>query len=313
MGALVFVYDPNETSRNYAADVLTKLGTEVTAVSSAAEATALLEEATPDLLLLAGNRAGIEICQYVQGFTGIRAPIVALLDANQSIEPTLKEMDADGYLRQPATAAALETTLSLAERLRALRRQRDESEHALLELRGKLELQKSTTDPSQLFHHFDSIKDLLALEVRRAKRYGYPLSLMMIGIDAVEQLGEKEAGELKRKVTAGLAIAVAKAVRVIDLPIHYADDRIMVFLPHTDLEGAAEVGRRIRRRIKRITYRRGEETTNMTASVGLTGIGSGDKVTFSRLIRNATAALRAAQLKGGDRLVERAPTDDEDE
>jgi hypothetical protein len=41
----------------------------------------------------------------------------------------------------------------------------------------------------------------------------------------------------------------------------------------------------------------------------MSAITAGDNLTFSRLIKNASAALRAAQLKGGDRVMKRVPTD----
>ena len=100
-----------------------------------------------------------------------------------------------------------------------------------------------------------------------------------------------------------------KSIRVIDLPIHYADERILVFLPHTDLQGAEEAGRRIKRRIKRITYRGNGIALQLTASVGMSAITAGDNLTFSRLIKNASAALRAAQLKGGHELHRFGRTD----
>jgi diguanylate cyclase (GGDEF)-like protein len=164
-----------------------------------------------------------------------------------------------------------------------------------------LDLPKTRTG----FHHFEDVKDLLIVEVRRAKRYGYPLSVLLVRLDPIPAFQQLQRPGLPREITAGLAAAIARAVRVIDLPIHYADDSIMVFLPHTDQEGAEEVGRRIKRRIKRITYRDDQIRCQLTASVGVAGISAGDNLTFSKLIRNATAALRAAQLKGGDKVMKK--------
>jgi len=185
-----------------------------------------------------------------------------------------------------------------------MRRRIHEQDQALTELEGKLQ-RSGLTSARTGFHNFEAIKDLLVVEVRRAKRYGYPLAILMVGLDPIPALHELNRPELPREITGGLAVAIAKSIRVIDLPIHYADDRILVFLPHTDLAGAEEVGRRIKRRIKRITYRGEGLVAQLTASVGVAGIGAGDNLTFSKLIKDATAALKAAQLKGGDKVMKR--------
>jgi diguanylate cyclase (GGDEF)-like protein len=155
----------------------------------------------------------------------------------------------------------------------------------------------------------EEIQGLMRAECVRAKRYGYPLAILMVGLDPLPAIDEirQQQPALQREITAGLAVAIAKSIRVIDIPIQYADDRILVFLPHTDFAGAEEVGRRIKRRIKRITYRGEGMTAELTASVGIAGMLVGDNVTFSKLIKDAHAALKAAQLKGGDRVMKRLP------
>ncbi|PID38143.1 MAG: hypothetical protein CSA65_08755 [Proteobacteria bacterium] len=307
----VFIYEPHEAARRRAENASSRAGCELLIARSTEEATAALEGARLSALLLADGEAAVEIGQYVREFTSIDAPL-AVVVASDETDPQARvaAVEADTYLRRPITAASLELFLGLAAQLTDLRRQ-------LAENKDANEGEEASTPGSAArrrplarsgFHHFDDIKDLLVVEVRRAKRYAYPLSVLLVRLDPIPALQQIDRPDLPREITAGLAVAIARSIRVIDLPIHYADDSILVFLPHTDLAGAEEVGRRVKRRIKRITYRDDALMCQLTASVGVAGISTGDNLSFAKLIKNATSALRAAQLKGGDRVMKRVNT-----
>lgn len=303
----ILVFEPHAGSMKRTASLVEQAGFEPLCAPTTEQATPALEEEGLFALLIAYSAAGVELSQYVREFTSIPAPICAIVgQSDPPVEDVMNEMGADGYLRRPLAASTLESFLSLARTFAALRRRLVEVQSTAAELEGRLQ-RSGLTSTRTGFHNFGAVKDLLVVEVRRAKRYGYPLAVLMVGLDPVPALQELSVPALPREVTAGLAVAIAKSIRVIDLPIHYADDRILVFLPHTDLQGAEEVGRRIKRRIKRITYRGHHVTVQLTASVGMSAVTAGDDLTFSRLIRSASAALRAAQLKGGDRVMKRVP------
>jgi diguanylate cyclase (GGDEF)-like protein len=108
-----------------------------------------------------------------------------------------------------------------------------------------------------------------------------------------------------------VALAISRSIRDIDIPVHYADNNILVMLPHTDGEGSDEVAQRIADRIKRSVYHDEASaggapglTVRLTASIGVASFEPGTKqVSFARLIRDASLALRAAQAKGGNQVV----------
>lgn len=305
----VFIFEPHEAARRRAQNASSTAGYELLIARSTEEAAAALEGARLSGLLLADSDAAVEIGQYVREFTTIDAPLAVVVDGDEADpEARVAAVDADTYLRRPITAASLELFLGLSAKLTDLRRQlaeRDASE-AESAVPGAAAYRRPLARSG--FHHFDDIKDLLVVEVRRAKRYGYPLSVLLVRLDPIPAIQQIDRPDLPREITAGLAVAIARSIRVIDLPIHYADDSILVFLPHTDLAGAEEVGRRVKRRIKRITYRDEALMCQLTASVGVAGISTGDNLSFAKLIKNATSALRAAQLKGGDRVMKRVNT-----
>jgi len=299
----VFVFEPHPSGREQCVQVVEEAGHRAVVATTTDEATATLEDITFDALLIAHTPAGVELSQYVREFSGCKAPLLALVGRGQAdAEAAVSEMGADGYLLQPFSVGALRSVLSVGEQLC---RARQDLEAVQKDQPVQVRRLAGAINSRTGFYQFEFIKDLLVVEVRRAKRYSYPLSILLVGLDAVPDVAELNRPGLQREITGGLAVAIAKSIRDIDIPIHYADDRILVFLPHTDLAGAEEVGRRIKRRIKRITYRGEGVTAQLTASVGVAGISEGDSLTFSRLIKDATAALKAAQLKGGDKVMKR--------
>ena len=297
----IFIFEPDQQALERATLAVGQGGFAVVAARTAEEATVELEAGGFCGLLVADGPAGIEIGQYIKEFTEITAPLAAVV-AQSAADPrsTVEQMGADVFLRRPLTSNAIELFVDLGGRLMA--QYGGHSGEYPRQASGVFELPRT----SNLFHTFEEAKDFLLLEVRRAKRYAYPLAVLLVRLDPIPALQQIQRPSLPREITGGLAVAIAKSVRVIDLPVHYADDSIMVFLPHTELSGAVEVGRRIKRRIKRITYRDTDLTCEVTASVGVAGLAVGDRVTFSRLIKDATAAVRAAQLKGGDRVMKRS-------
>jgi diguanylate cyclase (GGDEF)-like protein len=148
--------------------------------------------------------------------------------------------------------------------------------------------------------HIDLFKTLLPMEIRRARRHGYPIAICVVSLDPLPNT---------RHVSADLVALceplLRAAVRDVDLAVRYGKERFLVFLPHTDLRGAEVVGRRVVEQIRNCRFKTGGVTLMVTASVGIASPRAGKSASFSRLIRDAHAAVKAAQLKGGDRFVVR--------
>jgi diguanylate cyclase (GGDEF)-like protein len=307
----IFIFEPHASLMQRCCGVIAEAGFHAVTAANIEEATAILEDTALQALLIPHSPAGVELSHYVREFTSCEAPLLALIGRDGVDEKAVvSQMDADGFLIQPFSVGALKSVLSVSASLLKLRQEWGNAQQDLKGVAPHTRRLTSALNSRTGFYQFEFIKDLLVVEVRRAKRYGFPLSIMLVGLDSIPALHQLKRPTLQRDITGGLAVAIAKSIRDIDIPIHYADDRILVFLPHTDLAGAEEVGRRVKRRIKRITYRGDGVTAQLTASVGVAGIDAGESLTFSRLIKDASAALKAAQLKGGDRVMKRREQSD---
>lgn len=174
--------------------------------------------------------------------------------------------------------------------------------------RLELELQKARVAAAPQAgtntHDLGFFKKFLGMEVKRSKRYQYPLAFLMIALDELElrMLKLKDPETTKGAIRAEALQVVAGMLRNIDLCVPFADDRLLVFLPHTPREGAATVATRIVARLaKLLTYEGG------TASVGLATYHprltpKTAAVGFGSLMREASLNLRLAQEAGGNRV-----------
>lgn len=154
-------------------------------------------------------------------------------------------------------------------------------------------------DPLTNFYTFNHFKEVLFVEVKRARRYGFPLAIALIGFDPVKV---KPSPGLQEQLMGGLALAIRRSLRDTDYPVQQGPDRVLLLMPHTDLAGSLIVARRICERVSRATLQHGDEVLSPTISVGVAAGEPGREYGFSDLVRQAQDGLQAAQARGGNRV-----------
>lgn len=154
-------------------------------------------------------------------------------------------------------------------------------------------------DPRSNFYTFAHFKDVLFIEVKRARRYGFPLALALIAFDPETVQGGES---LKEQLMSGLAIAIRRSLRDTDYPVQQAPDRVLVLMPHTDLAGSLIVARRICERVARATLQAGDAVLSPTISVGVAAGARGREYGFADLVRQAQEGLALALSRGGNRV-----------
>lgn len=138
--------------------------------------------------------------------------------------------------------------------------------------------------------------------LENAKRYGTPISLMVMDIDNFKKINDTyghEAGDLILKKFASI---LKEELRRSDLPARFGGEEFVVLLPNTDAKDAYKVAERIRTSFKRssIVYR--DQEVKTTVSIGLASYGLGLE-NIDDLIRLADIALYEAKGTGKDKVV----------
>jgi PleD family two-component response regulator len=147
---------------------------------------------------------------------------------------------------------------------------------------------------------FGAFRALLAREVKRSRRYRYPVAFIVLAYDAFASgMPELETTDVDA-LLAGAKAALAKHLRETDLLSAFHPGSWVVFLPHTPADGAMVVAERLREKLA------GLERTYLLASAGVAAHvpveGTGD-LSFGKLFRDATDALAQARADGGSRTL----------
>lgn len=149
----------------------------------------------------------------------------------------------------------------------------------------------------------DFFKRFLALEVKRSRRYNFPVAVLFCALDGLaERLPHSSAPEqLKSAVRFEAMRTINQLIRDIDLVVAYAEDRFVVLLPHTARDGALTVASRIQAGMGTLPA--------FPGGSGSVGVACFDPklahrgfMSFGRLMREARVSLTEAQQAGGNQV-----------
>ncbi|MBI3947569.1 MAG: diguanylate cyclase [Armatimonadetes bacterium] len=138
-------------------------------------------------------------------------------------------------------------------------------------------------------------------EVRRARRAAQPLSCLMVDLDHFKGINDRfghQQGDLVLQMVAG---AIRQAVRSSDVVGRYGGEEFCIITPAADLEGAAQIGERIRAGVAEGAVVVDDEAIRVTVSVGVAQLGEEGDATA--LVAAADQALYAAKAAGRNRVI----------
>lgn len=151
----------------------------------------------------------------------------------------------------------------------------------------------------------------LESELRRAPRYGYPTSLILLDVDHFKQFNDANGHLLGDQVLRSMAQILRDSVRETDVVARYGGEEFAVILPETPPDVALTVAERIRSRMAQHTFwGKGQKPVRLTASLGI-ATHSTSEITADELIERADRALYKAKHAGRDRVCSWAETDAE--
>ncbi len=284
---------------------LEELGFAPNLVGTCEEALAHLEDPSLDLVLChqaAGGIGARGLADYLRDFGQAGLPFVLLTpDAEADLDRLRRELRLTAALRVPADLGHLGALGELLLERHALMSRAQHLEEENAALRRSLQGQ-SLIDPETHFYRFDLFKHVMLLEVKRAQRYSYPLSIVLVAFDNFQKVSGWLGPDSRRALFEALRRVVGDAIRDIDIPLLFAEDKVLIVLPHTALEGAAVVGDRIRDRIHAQPVPASLASLKISVSVAVAATG-GPEASFGKMIQAAMRALREAELKGGDLVI----------
>ncbi len=174
---------------------------------------------------------------------------------------------------------------------------------ANLRLRERLRSQ-ALQDPLTGLFNRRYLEDRLDREVRRARRRGLPLSLVMLDLDHFKRINDTQGHEAGDRVLQAVAEALETTLRAEDVAARYGGEEFTVLLPGTPLEEACWVAEKLRGAVGRLRVRHaGLILPGVSVSAGVAALPEDGEGDAGELLRLADAALYDAKEGGRDRLV----------
>ncbi len=141
----------------------------------------------------------------------------------------------------------------------------------------------------------------LGRELDRARRYGQPLSLVMVDVDHFKLYNDTHGHPAGDRVLEGIAELFRRRLRSVDIAARYGGEEFGLILPATPLEAATRVAEQLVAAVREAALVGEESQPNgkVTISAGVARWDGNEAAT--ELLQRADAAMYRAKQFGRDR------------
>ena len=151
------------------------------------------------------------------------------------------------------------------------------------------------------------LEAVLAKEVERAGRFGYPMSLILFDVDHLSTINKQHGYGVGDRILERLGILIRKYFRQHDWVARHSEDAIVVLLPLTEADNASGLAERVRATVEErlgFTDHRNDQAVQVTVSAAVVNIevSVGDVIDPERLMADAEAAVERAKQLGRNRV-----------
>jgi diguanylate cyclase (GGDEF)-like protein len=142
-----------------------------------------------------------------------------------------------------------------------------------------------------------------AEEFQRTRRYGHPLCLAMLDIDAFKAVNDLRGHAAGDQVLARVAAVCRGQLRAaIDHCGRLGGEEFAILMPETELAGAKTFAERLCTAIRELRFEAAGQAFGVSASIGVAVLSSADDE-VAALMARADAALYRAKESGRDRVI----------
>jgi len=277
----ILIADDNVSIQNILRRLLRRHDYWIQTAENGEETLAKAMEWLPDLILLdvmMPELDGLEVCRRLKSNPKYNFIYVIMLTARSEAEDEVAGLDtgADDYIAKPFQPETL-----VARIRKGLRQMSDRMDAAF--------------DPLTGLYNRRSFESFHRQEVAKCKRYGAPLSLILMDLDHFKNVNDEYGHQAGDQVLSSVAEILREAIREADLAARWGGEEMAVLLPETDGEGADVVAEKLRRRIADHPF---PAVGQVTASFGVATM-TGEPVD---LVAAADKALYRSKANGRNRV-----------
>jgi diguanylate cyclase (GGDEF)-like protein len=188
---------------------------------------------------------------------------------------------------------------------------REEVEKVNRELSARLEeiqllqvqlQEQAIRDPLTTCYNRRFLIENLEREFSRALREGYPISIIMLDIDHFKNVNDAFGHAAGDEVLRAVGQMMLHYNRQSDIVARYGGEEFILMLPNVPLQTAISRAEELREMILSSQHIVGENTLQVTASMGVAGFPDHGRV-YEEVIRAADKALYVAKNSGRNRTI----------
>ncbi len=265
-------------------------------VSTGKEAWSRLQSKSYDLIcldILLPDLNGFDVCQRLKQQENTKDIPIIVITCLNDLESKLRaiELGSDDFLIKPIIGQELTARVNiLLEKKKRLDK---------LRVRYESVMNSAIMDWLTGLYNHGYMKHFLQLEIKRAQRHQYPVSLIMIDVDDFKVLNDTFGHAKGDSLLNEVGRILRNQIRDIDLAARYGGDEFVIVLPYSDLEGALAAAHRIQQAIEVHDFSNviPQEKCSLSLSMGISAYPS-KADSLDDLLRSADEMLYLAKEKG---------------
>jgi two-component system cell cycle response regulator len=296
----VLLVEDNKIDRNIILKALENESLCVETVKNGQDALSRIQSGDLDLVLLdilLPDINGFEICKSFKSMDAAKDIPVIVITCLDDIDSKITgiKLGADDFLIKPID------TRELKARINVLLEKKDQMDK--LKSHYENALNSASIDSLTGLYNHGYFKKFLSLEVKRAIRQKYPVSLLMIDIDKFKLFNDTLGHVRGDDILNNFAKLIRGVIREVDLTARYGGDEFAVILPYSDKNGGVKVSHRIQNALSNNAAftEFSKEIGAFTVSIGVAEFPA-DCDDDEDMIRKADHMLYLAKQKGKDQI-----------
>ena len=300
----ILIAEDDPVSRKLLEKILIKVGNKVVSVENGQKALELFDDKFFPIVLtdwMMPEMDGLELCRAIRKNTYPGYVFIILLTAKDSKDDIIRGLGAgaDDYLTKPFSHAELVARLNTGKRVLELERSLKDANEEIRIL--------SITDPLTGTYNRGYMTERLPQEIKRARRYSRPLSIILCDIDHFKKVNDTYGHLVGDRVLKDFAQCIRHSIRQdVDWTARYGGEEFLIVLPETDVNGASVMAERLKSELsQRVTETQGKQIS-ITASFGVTGFGPDipdEMISPEAMVSKADKYLYQAKREGRNRAM----------
>ena len=295
--ALVLVVDDDPASARRTADMVREAGHRPVLAHNWTTALRVYRREPVDLVLMDAVMPGMDgfkLTQLLRNEGGSYVPVVFVTGLeDRKTRELCMNAGADDLLIKPVSPVELGLRLTAMLRIRRLTLDLAEKGRALEQL--------AHIDPLTGVANRRAFEAAINSELVRARRYEHPLCLIVGDIDHFKRINDLHGHLAGDFVLKELARLVQSRIRRDEVFARYGGEEFCIILPETTLDGAVELGERLRQQVHDNTFVFQQDRIKVTISVGCAVLSDTDR-NAGELLKRADERLYEAKNSGRNRV-----------